>query len=224
MKLSDLSIKRPVLAVVMSLLLAGGFAAVQAALQAGSPAEAQAWLALRDLLGPHGHRHSRARRGQRVGHHNHPRVTGDAARRRDRAFPDIHMSEKPGHRAAERTVVERLRRIGLSLPLLQQLALDLDDDAPLLRVTEVQRGLFPMAGSAVRLRRQIGYAVEARDGDVLTVALPSWRTQARAPGSARRRRLLASMMISTGAWSAGSSATSWRPTVRPIGVFFAFMR
>ena len=28
-------------------------------------------------------------------------------------------------------------------------------------VTEVQRGLFPMAGSAVRLRRQIGYAVTA---------------------------------------------------------------
>ncbi len=28
-------------------------------------------------------------------------------------------------------------------------------------VTEVQRGLFPMAGSAVRLRRQIGYAVAA---------------------------------------------------------------
>jgi enoyl-CoA hydratase len=28
-------------------------------------------------------------------------------------------------------------------------------------VTEVQRGLFPMAGSAVRLRRQVGYAVAA---------------------------------------------------------------
>jgi enoyl-CoA hydratase len=28
-------------------------------------------------------------------------------------------------------------------------------------VTEVQRGLFPMAGSAVRLRRQIGYAIAA---------------------------------------------------------------
>ena len=28
-------------------------------------------------------------------------------------------------------------------------------------VTEVQRGLFPMAGSTVRLRRQIGYAVAA---------------------------------------------------------------
>jgi enoyl-CoA hydratase len=28
-------------------------------------------------------------------------------------------------------------------------------------VTEVQRGLFPMAGSAVRLRRQLGYAVAA---------------------------------------------------------------
>lgn len=28
-------------------------------------------------------------------------------------------------------------------------------------ITEVQRGLFPMAGSAVRLRRQIGYAVAA---------------------------------------------------------------
>ena len=28
-------------------------------------------------------------------------------------------------------------------------------------VTEVQRGLFPMAGSAVRLRRQIPYAIAA---------------------------------------------------------------
>jgi enoyl-CoA hydratase len=28
-------------------------------------------------------------------------------------------------------------------------------------VTEVQRGLFPMAGSAVRLRRQVGYAIAA---------------------------------------------------------------
>jgi enoyl-CoA hydratase len=38
-------------------------------------------------------------------------------------------------------------------------------------VTEVQRGLFPMAGSAVRLRRQIGYAVAAEMllcGDDLT--------------------------------------------------------
>jgi enoyl-CoA hydratase len=38
-------------------------------------------------------------------------------------------------------------------------------------VTEVQRGLFPMAGSAVRLRRQIGYAVAAEmllAGDDLT--------------------------------------------------------
>ncbi len=38
-------------------------------------------------------------------------------------------------------------------------------------VTEVQRGLFPMAGSAVRLRRQVGYAVAAEMlicGDDLT--------------------------------------------------------
>jgi enoyl-CoA hydratase len=38
-------------------------------------------------------------------------------------------------------------------------------------VTEVQRGLFPMAGSAVRLRRQIGYAVAAEmllTGDDIT--------------------------------------------------------
>jgi enoyl-CoA hydratase len=40
-------------------------------------------------------------------------------------------------------------------------------------VTEVQRGLFPMAGSAVRLRRQIGYAVAAEmllTGEDLTAA------------------------------------------------------
>ena len=40
-------------------------------------------------------------------------------------------------------------------------------------VTEVQRGLFPMAGSAVRLRRQVGYAVAAEMllcGDDLSAA------------------------------------------------------
>ncbi|MCG8592689.1 MAG: crotonase/enoyl-CoA hydratase family protein [Proteobacteria bacterium] len=44
-------------------------------------------------------------------------------------------------------------------------------------VTEVQRGLFPMAGSAVRLRRQIGYAVAA---EMLLVGedLPAPRAQA----------------------------------------------
>lgn len=38
-------------------------------------------------------------------------------------------------------------------------------------VTEVQRGLFPMAGSAVRLRRQVGYAIAAEmllTGDDIT--------------------------------------------------------
>ena len=52
---------------------------------------------------------------------------GVAHRNRD----ELHMIDPD--------TVPRLRRIGLSLPLLQQLALDLDDDAPLLRVTEVQR-------------------------------------------------------------------------------------
>jgi enoyl-CoA hydratase len=44
-------------------------------------------------------------------------------------------------------------------------------------VTEVQRGLFPMAGSAVRLRRQIPYAIAAE------MLLAGEDLPARAPGS-----------------------------------------
>src|SRR5690349_2946702 len=45
--------------------------------------------------------------------------------------------------------------------ILQGTDLRVAGESAVFGVTEVQRGLFPMAGSAVRLRRQIGYAVAA---------------------------------------------------------------
>ena len=45
--------------------------------------------------------------------------------------------------------------------ILQGTDIRVAGESALFGVTEVQRGLFPMAGSAVRLRRQIGYAVAA---------------------------------------------------------------
>ncbi|MCS5637515.1 MAG: crotonase/enoyl-CoA hydratase family protein [Myxococcota bacterium] len=45
--------------------------------------------------------------------------------------------------------------------ILQGTDIRVAGEGALFGVTEVQRGLFPMAGSAVRLRRQIGYAVAA---------------------------------------------------------------
>ncbi len=45
--------------------------------------------------------------------------------------------------------------------ILQGTDIRVAGESALFGVTEVQRGLFPMAGSTVRLRRQIGYAVAA---------------------------------------------------------------
>jgi enoyl-CoA hydratase len=45
--------------------------------------------------------------------------------------------------------------------ILQGTDIRIAGESAVFGVTEVQRGLFPMAGSAVRLRRQIGYAVAA---------------------------------------------------------------
>ena len=45
--------------------------------------------------------------------------------------------------------------------ILQGTDIRVAGESALFGVTEVQRGLFPMAGSAVRLRRQVGYAVAA---------------------------------------------------------------
>jgi enoyl-CoA hydratase len=45
--------------------------------------------------------------------------------------------------------------------ILQGTDLRVAGESAVFGITEVQRGLFPMAGSAVRLRRQIGYAVAA---------------------------------------------------------------
>jgi enoyl-CoA hydratase len=56
--------------------------------------------------------------------------------------------------------VEGFARAG-GTEILQGTDLRVAGEAALFAVTEVQRGLFPMSGSAVRLRRQIGYAVAA---------------------------------------------------------------
>src|ERR1700751_4731981 len=56
--------------------------------------------------------------------------------------------------------VEGFARAG-GTEILQGTDLRVAGDTALFAVTEVQRGLFPMSGSAVRLRRQIGYAVAA---------------------------------------------------------------
>ncbi len=45
--------------------------------------------------------------------------------------------------------------------ILQGTDIRIAGESAVFGITEVQRGLFPMAGSAVRLRRQIGYAVAA---------------------------------------------------------------
>lgn len=56
--------------------------------------------------------------------------------------------------------VEGFARAG-GTEILQGTDLRVAGESAVFGVTEVQRGLFPMAGSAVRLRRQIGYAVAA---------------------------------------------------------------
>jgi len=65
---------------------------------------------------------------------------------------------------------EGLARAG-GTEILQGTDIRVAGESAVFGVTEVQRGLFPMAGSAVRLRRQIGYAVAAEMllcGDDLT--------------------------------------------------------
>jgi enoyl-CoA hydratase len=56
--------------------------------------------------------------------------------------------------------VEGFARAG-GTEILQGTDIRVAGESAVFGVTEVQRGLFPMAGSAVRLRRQIGYAIAA---------------------------------------------------------------
>jgi enoyl-CoA hydratase len=56
--------------------------------------------------------------------------------------------------------VEGFARAG-GTEILQGTDLRVAGESAVFGVTEVQRGLFPMSGSSVRLRRQIGYAVAA---------------------------------------------------------------
>lgn len=56
--------------------------------------------------------------------------------------------------------VEGFARAG-GTEILQGTDIRVAGESAMFGITEVQRGLFPMAGSAVRLRRQIGYAVAA---------------------------------------------------------------
>ena len=56
--------------------------------------------------------------------------------------------------------VEGFARAG-GTEILQGTDIRVAGESAVFGVTEVQRGLFPMSGSAVRLRRQVGYAVAA---------------------------------------------------------------
>ena len=56
--------------------------------------------------------------------------------------------------------VEGVARAG-GTEILQGTDIRVAGESAVFGITEVQRGLFPMAGSAVRLRRQVGYAVAA---------------------------------------------------------------
>jgi enoyl-CoA hydratase len=56
--------------------------------------------------------------------------------------------------------VEGFARAG-GTEILQGTDIRVAGEGAVFGVTEVQRGLFPMAGSAVRLRRQVGYAIAA---------------------------------------------------------------
>jgi enoyl-CoA hydratase len=71
------------------------------------------------------------------------------------AWLKTHRPKKPVILA-----VEGVARAG-GTEILQGTDIRVAGESAKFGVTEVQRGLFPMAGSAVRLRRQIGYAVAA---------------------------------------------------------------
>src|SRR5215831_15455096 len=71
------------------------------------------------------------------------------------AWLKTHRPTKPVILAAE-----GFARAG-GTEILQGTDIRVAGESAVFGVTEVQRGLFPMAGSAVRLRRQIGYAVAA---------------------------------------------------------------
>jgi len=72
-----------------------------------------------------------------------------------RAWLKVDLPTKPVILAAE-----GFARAG-GTEILQGTDLRVAGESAVFGVTEVQRGLFPMSGSAVRLRRQIGYAVAA---------------------------------------------------------------
>ena len=72
-----------------------------------------------------------------------------------RAFLKTYRPTKPIILAAE-----GFARAG-GTEILQGTDIRIAGESAVFGVTEVQRGLFPMAGSAVRLRRQISYAVAA---------------------------------------------------------------
>ena len=72
-----------------------------------------------------------------------------------RAWLKVNQPSKPVILAAE-----GFARAG-GTEILQGTDLRVAGESAVFGVTEVQRGLFPMAGSAVKLRRQIGYAVAA---------------------------------------------------------------
>ncbi len=77
-------------------------------------------------------------------------------------FPIIYGSWLKTYRPGKPVILaaEGFARAG-GTEILQGTDIRVAGESAVFGITEVQRGLFPMAGSAVRLRRQIGYAVAA---------------------------------------------------------------
>jgi len=90
-------------------------------------------------------------------------MTGEQYRDRLRADPDLHWKAMLRHHRPRKPVIAAVKGhcVAGGTEILQGTDIRVAGESAVFGVTEVQRGLFPMAGSTVRLRRQIGYAVAA---------------------------------------------------------------
>ena len=77
--------------------------------------------------------------------------------------PDLHWQALLRHNRPMKPIIAAVEGYAVAggTEILQGTDIRVAGESAVFGITEVQRGLFPMAGSAVRLRRQIGYAVAA---------------------------------------------------------------
>ena len=87
-------------------------------------------------------------------------TSGSSACARNRTSSSAPGSRPIARRKPVILAVEGFARAG-GTEILQGTDIRVAGESAMFGVTEVQRGLFPMAGSAVRLRRQIPYAIAA---------------------------------------------------------------